>query len=323
MHLYYSSKPAAIPPPEDFENPEGESPLLDWQGGEIIYTYDGDGNLVKSEIGEVTTYYPSQYYEKRMVDEEQTIFKYYFVGSARIAVRENGTLSWLLSDHLGSTSGTVNAAGALVSTMKYTAFGETRGTGSSTTDYRYTGQREEEEIGLYFYKARFYDPALARFVQADTLIPIVNNVLDWDRYAYTNNNPAKYTDSSGHCIDGVTTAICIALAAGAIAGYAIQVGENRAQGMDWGEALTTNISGEKILAGAVIGGGIIVAAAAASVGLAAVGITAGAACADGDCTNEAGGVTTAVSKVADSVDDIGTPNYPPGTFSIRDWSGYP
>jgi len=49
----------------------------------------------------------------------------------------------------------VNAAGALVSTMKYTAFGETRGTGSSTTDYRYTGQREEEEIGLYFYKARF------------------------------------------------------------------------------------------------------------------------------------------------------------------------
>lgn len=113
------------------------------------------------------------------------------------------------------------------------------------------------------------------------------------------------------------------MAAGAIAGYAIQVGENRAQGMDWGAALTTNISGEKILAGAVIGGGVIVAAAAASVGLAAVGITAGAACADGDCTNEVRGVTTVASKAAESADDIGTPNYPPGTFSIRDWSGYP
>jgi len=53
---------------------------------------------------------------------QQTIFKYYFVGSARIALRENGTISWLLSDHLGSTSSTVSAAGALVGTLKYTSF---------------------------------------------------------------------------------------------------------------------------------------------------------------------------------------------------------
>jgi len=184
--------------PEDFENPEGESLLLNWEGGEIVYSYDGDGNLVKSVIDNKTTYYPNQYYEKRLVDAQQTIFKYYFVGSTRIALRDNGTLSWLLSDHLGSTSGTVNAVGVLVSTMKYTAFGETRGTGSSSTDYRYTGQREEEEIGLYFYKARFYDAALGRFVQADTIVPDPGNLKSWDRYAYVNNNPINATDPSGH-----------------------------------------------------------------------------------------------------------------------------
>jgi len=92
----------------------------------------------------------------------------------------------------------VNAAGALVSTMKYTAFGETRGTGSSTTDYRYTGQREEEEIGLYFYKARFYDPALCRFISADTIVPEPANAQAWDRFAYVKNNPVNATDPSGH-----------------------------------------------------------------------------------------------------------------------------
>ena len=131
-------------------------------------------------------------------DEQQTIFKYYFVGSARIALRENGTITWLLSDHLGSTSGTVNAAGALVSIMKYSAFGETRGTGSSSTDYRYTGQREEEEIGLYFYKARFYDAALSRFVQADTILPDPGNSKAFDRFAYVENNPINANDPSGH-----------------------------------------------------------------------------------------------------------------------------
>jgi len=90
-------------PPEDFENPEGESMLLDWEGGEIVYTYDGDGreappseavggNLVKSVIDNKTTYYPNQYYKKRMVDSQQTILKYYFVGSARNALKENGTI---------------------------------------------------------------------------------------------------------------------------------------------------------------------------------------------------------------------------------------
>jgi len=39
------------------------------------------------------------------------------------------------------------------------------------TDRRYTGQREEIGLGFYDYRARQYDPALGRFLQADTLVP--------------------------------------------------------------------------------------------------------------------------------------------------------
>lgn len=55
-----------------------------------------------------------------------------------------------------------------------------------------------------FYNARWYDPQLGRFAQADTIIPLqTQGTQAWDRYAYVNNNPLKYTDPSGHqiCMD--------------------------------------------------------------------------------------------------------------------------
>jgi hypothetical protein len=52
---------------------------------------------------------------------------------------------------------------------------------------------------LYDYNARFYDPALGRFVSADTIVPDPGDPQDLNRYAYVSNNPCRYTDPSGHC----------------------------------------------------------------------------------------------------------------------------
>ncbi len=46
--------------------------------------------------------------------------------------------------------------------------------------------------------ARFYDPQIAHFVQADSIIPEAGSSNGYDRYGYSNNNPVKYTDPSGH-----------------------------------------------------------------------------------------------------------------------------
>ena len=54
----------------------------------------------------------------------------------------------------------------------------------------------ESSLGLLFYNARFYDPSLARFIQADTVVP--GGVQGLDRYAYVGHNPLKYTDPSGN-----------------------------------------------------------------------------------------------------------------------------
>jgi RHS repeat-associated protein len=114
-------------------------------------------------------------------------------------------VTYLHGDHLGSTSLTTNEAGAVVARVLYYPYGETRYTeGTLQTDYQYTGQRNEQGIGLYDYVARFYDPALGRFVSADTVVPNPANPQDLNRYAYVRNNPLSYTDPSGHCVKGDT-----------------------------------------------------------------------------------------------------------------------
>ena len=107
--------------------------------------------------------------------------------------------NWLVGDHLGSTSLVTDSAGAVVSEVRYSAFGEMRFlNGETVTDLLYTGQKLEEEIGLYYYGARWYDSALGRFVQADIIVPDAGSSSSYDRYAYVENNPLKYTDPSGH-----------------------------------------------------------------------------------------------------------------------------
>lgn len=60
-------------------------------------------------------------------------------------------------------------------------------------------QNVTEGFGPMYYNARMYDPQLGRFSQPDTIIPSTQGVRAWDRFAYVNNNPVRYTDPSGHC----------------------------------------------------------------------------------------------------------------------------
>jgi RHS repeat-associated protein len=113
-------------------------------------------------------------------------------------MRSGGALYPLLGDHLGSTAYTLSAATEF-GEVRYKAFGATRFTsGTTPTTFRYTGQREESALGLYYYGARWYDPALGRFIQADTIVPDPADARAYDRYAYVLNNPLRYTDPTGH-----------------------------------------------------------------------------------------------------------------------------
>ncbi|MCC6603019.1 MAG: RHS repeat-associated core domain-containing protein [Anaerolineae bacterium] len=117
-------------------------------------------------------------------------------------VSANNGLFYVLSDHLGSTSLLVNSSGGTVtgSTTRYLPFGGYRCTApsQSITDRDFTGQKENMELGLLYYQARFYVPYLNRFLSADTIVPDPTNPQAYNRYSYVENRPVNMVDPTGH-----------------------------------------------------------------------------------------------------------------------------
>ncbi len=83
--------------------------------------------------------------------------------------------------------------------MLYRPWGETRfSTGTTPTTWRFTGQREDATIGLYYFNARYLDPVLGRFTQPDTIVPEPGNPQALNRYSYVLNRPTVLVDPTGH-----------------------------------------------------------------------------------------------------------------------------
>jgi RHS repeat-associated protein len=73
------------------------------------------------------------------------------------------------------------------------------------TNHKFTDQREEAALGIYFFNARWFDPSLGRFISPDTIVPTgTQGTQAWDRYAFVNNNPVRYNDPTGHVADDNT-----------------------------------------------------------------------------------------------------------------------
>jgi hypothetical protein len=109
---------------------------------------------VKATENGVVTLFIGAHYEVTNPGSLQTIAKYYFAGTSRIAMRkyvipQSMTLEYLVGDHLGSTSLTADTVGAKVSEIRYKPFGEIRSSWTSAPatspsyslmDYTFTGQ---------------------------------------------------------------------------------------------------------------------------------------------------------------------------------------
>jgi RHS repeat-associated protein len=169
------------------------------------FVYDGDGNRIKKTVGSTVTTYVNKYYEKTGTE----VTTNYYLGSKLIAVRKGTTSSYILQDHLGSTSGTADSSGAVASTISYFPFGVSRNsTGNLPTDKLFTSQILDS-TGLYYYNARYYDPSIGRFISPDTIVPNPMNPQSLNRYSYCLNNPLKYIDPTGLFEEGELDSIGI------------------------------------------------------------------------------------------------------------------
>jgi RHS repeat-associated protein len=119
---------------------------------------------------------------------------------ARIALNQGATpqVKTYLTDALGSVIATAKADQSLEVGYAFSPYGQTQKVGvenqqpGSENSSQYTG-RENDSNGLYFYRARYYDPVLKRFISEDP----IGLAGGWNRYAYVEGNPLSFTDPTG------------------------------------------------------------------------------------------------------------------------------
>lgn len=159
------------------------------------FAYDPKGRRVEKVAGGITTSYT--YDEDSILRELRASTATKFIhGPAMdepIASEDSqGVLTYFHADWLGSVIKITNQAGTVLNHHLYDAWGN-RESGSSSAGYAFTGREWEPETGLYYYRARYYDPKAGRFVSEDPA-----GLEDGpNRYTYVRNKPADRIDPTG------------------------------------------------------------------------------------------------------------------------------
>jgi RHS repeat-associated protein len=128
-----------------------------------------------------------------------TVSKYDY-GMDQLVRLDNRTegRSFFHLDVLRSTVGLTDAAGGSRQSIFYDAWGDERDRiGSTANKFTFTGHELDEETGLIYAKARFYDPDIGRFLTQDSFLGDVSNVPSLHRYFYAHENPLKFLDVNG------------------------------------------------------------------------------------------------------------------------------
>jgi RHS repeat-associated protein len=177
---------------------------------------------------------------------------------------------WSLADQLGSIDVLINAQGVIVDQRTYDSFGNTLNQLDPTVKFRfgYTGRESDPETGLYYYRARYFDANVGRFISTD---PIGFEAGDSNLYRYVNNSPTLATDPTGEWIN-----IAVGAVVGGLIGFGISTARQFAKISDGGsfdinEVLTATAFG--VVGGAVVGANPLLAAPLALFGAAQGGIS--------------------------------------------------
>ncbi len=145
----------------------------------------------------------TQWDEENAVQDRDTagtvIARYDFAEGRPVALwsAEDGN-QLLHADALGSIVATTAADGSVKSETLYDAWGNpTTTTGSSANKFAYTGHQADAESGLYYFKARYYDPSIGRFISQDPAEGQDERPDSYQKYLYAYGNPLFYTDPTG------------------------------------------------------------------------------------------------------------------------------
>jgi len=187
------------------------------------YEWDNNGNM-DSRGTQSYGYDPANQLNEYVIDHNRSLpvvlydeTAYYVWGLDLIARIVGSTQQYYHYDGLGSTRALTGNTGTTLATYNYDVFGTIRSqTGSQTNSFLFTGEWRDPETGFYFLRARYYDPAIGRFINRDPWPGFSRDPRTLNGYCYVLNNPATLADPSGLRVGGKARTCPAAVLLGAL-----------------------------------------------------------------------------------------------------------
>jgi RHS repeat-associated protein len=181
----------------DFEN-RLASVALPGTGGTVNFRYDPFGKRIEKIAPTGTTVYA---YDGDNITEElgggSNLLAHYTQGAGidePLAMYQGLSTSYFHADGLGSIASLTDSTGNVAASYVYDSFGNlTASAGTITSPFQYTGREFDSESGLYYFRARYYDPTVGRFLSEDP--SRFSGGINF--YAYAGNSLINFADPSG------------------------------------------------------------------------------------------------------------------------------
>jgi RHS repeat-associated protein len=114
------------------------------------------------------------------------------------ALTHANTVTYVYTDPQGTPLAEADASGNITATFDYAPYGK-QALGTAPNGPGYTGHVNDPDTGLVYMQARYYDPAVGRFISTDPVGPRAGNVFNFNRFSYVDNNPILNIDPDGRC----------------------------------------------------------------------------------------------------------------------------
>ncbi|MCB9298298.1 MAG: RHS repeat protein [Lewinellaceae bacterium] len=171
-------------------------------GVSVSYQYDPLGSRFSRSDGQNTTYY--------LLDGENVLLELDAQGNtiARytsslsldswVSMQRGGQAYYYHTDGLGSITALTGASGEVVAAYEYDAYGNIlTQAGAVENPYTYTGREWDAATGLYYYRTRYYDAEVGRFLTRDGFEGVMDQPLGLNKYNYVESNPIIRVDPTG------------------------------------------------------------------------------------------------------------------------------
>ena len=171
-------------------------------GAEVSYGYAPTGERVwRRDTKGLTWFVISELNVAAELDEALKPKAAYTLGPGidhPVVMVRDGQEYFYHADVLGSIAALTDKSGVRTASYDYDAFGVPKvGSGPLPNLFTYTGREYDAASGLYFYRARYYDPKLGRFLTRDPIEGQADKVLSLNSYCYVLNAPLTHTDPLG------------------------------------------------------------------------------------------------------------------------------